>query len=33
MAGGLPGGAGMHEILVPEANLAEARQLLEDPAG
>ena len=33
MAGGLPGGAGAHEILVPESSLAQARQLLEEQAG
>jgi putative signal transducing protein len=33
MAGGLPGGAGAHEILVPEDRLADARRLLEEQAG
>ena len=30
MAGGLPGGARAREILVPEASLARARQLLDE---
>ena len=33
MAGGLPGGGGMFEILVPEASLNRARRLIEERSG